>query len=81
MLTQIENTPNGYIVGAYLRDSGGNGHWHRLRNFGERQGDAICFRDYDLPDLSYSQINMLAKQFSIKDEYVRIGKNRYRKSK
>lgn len=23
MLTQIENTPNGYIVGAYLRDGCG----------------------------------------------------------
>ena len=79
MLTQIENTPDGYIVGVYLRDGAGCGHWHRLRNFGERQGDSIMFRDYDLPELSDAMINALIKQFTIKTKYKRISKNRYEK--
>ena len=79
MLAQIENTPDGYIVGVYLRNESGCGHWHRLRNFGERQGDAIAFRDYDLPQLSDAQINGLIKQFKIETKYKRINKNRYEK--
>ena len=79
MLAQIENTPDGYIVGVYLRNESECGHWHRLRNFGERQGDAIAFRDYDLPQLSDAQINGLIKQFKIETKYKRINKNRYEK--
>lgn len=77
MLTQIENTPDGYIVGVYLRDGNGYGHWYRLRNFGERQGDAIAFRDYDLPTFSDQQIRLFIKTFDVKKQYIRIAKNRY----
>ena len=81
MLAQIENTEHGYIVGVYLRDGAGNGAWHRLRNFGDRQGDAIMFRDYDIPDLSDGQINILVREFKVGNIYERISKNRYKKIK
>ena len=79
MLTQIENTPNGYIVGVYIRDGAGNGQWHRLRNFGPRQGDAIEFRDWDIPKFSDAEINGFIRTFKIEDKYERIVFHKYRK--
>lgn len=80
MLTQIENTPDGYIVGVYLRDGNGYGQWHRLRNFGDRQGDAIEFREYDLPGFTDQQINLFIKTFNISQKYMRKTKGRYVKT-
>lgn len=77
MLTQIENTPDGYIVGVYLRDGNGYGQWHRLRNFGDRQGDAIEFRDYDLSGFTDQQINLFVKTFDVGKKYMRQEKGRY----
>lgn len=77
MLTQIENTPDGYIVGVYLRDGTGYGRWYRLRNFGNRQGDAIAFREYDLPTFTDQQIKLFIKTFDINAQYLRIAKNKY----
>lgn len=81
MLSQIENTPDGYIVGVYLRDGNGYGRWYRLRNFGGRQGDAIEFRDYDLPGFTDQQIKLFIKTFDVKTQYIRIAKNKYIKRK
>lgn len=79
MLTQIENTPDGYIVGVYLRDGNGYGQWHRLRNFGDRQGDAIEFREWDLPEFTDAQIRLFIKTFRIENKYKRLDKNKYAK--
>lgn len=80
MMAQIENTPDGYIVGVYLRDGNGYGQWHRLRNFGDRQGDAIEFREYDLPGFTDQQINLFIKTFNISQKYMRKTKGRYVKT-
>ena len=80
MMAQIENTPDGYIVGAYLRDGNGYGHWYRLRNFGDRQGDAIAFREYDLPTFSNQQIKLFIKTFDVGKKYMRKEKGRYVKT-
>lgn len=80
MMAQIENTPDGYIVGVYLRDGNGYGQWHRLRNFGDRQGDAIAFRGYDLPEFSYQQIELFIKTFNAGQKYMRKTKGRYVKT-
>ena len=80
MIAQIENTPDGYIVGVYLRDGNGYGQWHRLRNFGDRQGDAIEFREYDLPTFSYQQIELFIKTFDAGQKYMRKAKGRYAKT-
>lgn len=80
MMSQIENTPDGYIVGVYLRDGNGYGHWYRLRNFGDRQGDAIAFREYDLPTFSNKQIELFIKTFDVSKKYMRKEKGRYVKT-
>lgn len=79
-MAQIENTPDGYIVGVYLRDGNGYGQWHRLRNFGDRQGDAIEFREYDLPGFTDQQINLFIKTFDVDQKYIRKAKGRYVKT-
>lgn len=79
MLTQIENTPDGYIVGIFLMDGGGSGSWYRLRNFGDRQGDAIEFREWDLPGFTDAQIRLFIKTFRIENKYKRLDKNKYAK--
>ncbi len=81
MLAQIENTKAGYVVSVYIADTTDRYHWENLRNFGDRQGDAIEFRDWDLPGLPDAQIRQLIRQFDIKTKYVRLGKNRYGKQK
>ena len=80
MLTQIENTPDGYIVGIFLMDGAGCGSWYRLRNFGDRQGDAIAFREYDLPTFSDQQIKLFIKTFDVSKKYMRKEKGRYVKT-
>lgn len=79
MLTQIENTPDGYIVGIFLPDGTGCGHWYRLRNFGDRQGDAIEFREWDLPTFTYAQIRLFINTFKIENKYKRLNTNKYAK--
>lgn len=80
MLTQIENSPDGYIVGVFLSDGNGYGQWHRLRNFGVRQGDAIAFMEYDLPTFTDQQIKLFIKSFDVVKKYMRKGKGRYVKT-
>ena len=79
MLTEIENTSYGYIVSAFMRDENGHGHWYRLRNFGERQGDAIEFRDIDLPTFTDLRLRGFIKTFRITDKYKRLSIGRYAK--
>ena len=63
---QVENLPEGYVVSCYH-----DWQWHSLRNFGDRQGDAICFRDYDCPKLDDTHIRMLEKAYSKEKRYIR----------
>ena len=63
---QVENLPEGYVVSCYH-----DLHWHFLRNFGDRQGDAIAFRDYDCPKLPDTHIRMLEKNYSKDRKYIR----------
>lgn len=52
MQFQVSNTPDGYIVEANVVTDFNSliGSWRPLRNFGDRQGDAIAFRDIDCPE-------------------------------
>lgn len=82
MLTQIEDTEHGYIVSVYYDiDRNGNFHWHRLRNFGDRQGDAIMFRDYDVPRLDEHSLRLLIKNFDIKRKVERINNRHFKAQK
>lgn len=73
MMFQVENNPEGYVVSCY-KDM----HWHPLRNFGERQGDAFAFRDWDCPHLSDSEINILIRRYDKGRIYERISSRQFK---
>lgn len=72
MMTQVENTPDGYVVSAYLDDGRGYGRWTPLRNFGDRQGDAMEFCHIDCPKLDEREIRLLAKTYNQERIFMRI---------
>ena len=74
MLFQIKNSPDGYVVEAYIVE---DGHWHPLRNFGDHQGDAIEFRDCDCQRLPLEHIHQLVRQYNPAVKYARISGTRF----
>ena len=76
MWFQVKNNPEGYVVECYWVD-GDYGHWRPLRNFGQRQGDAIEFRGHDLPKFSLSEIERMMKNYNPSILYERIGFGHY----
>lgn len=71
------NYNNGYEVAVLMEDERGQRRWMPLRNFGERQGDAKCFKYYDCPDLTDTQLRMLIKHFDRSVKYERINGKRF----
>lgn len=69
MMAQVENTPDGYIVSAYLTAPDGSRRWCRLVNFGEREGDARLYRDKCVPRLRRINFEHLVKSFDVTDHY------------
>jgi len=82
MQFQVKNTPNGYVVEAFTpsMDSPG-GYWHPLRNFGDRQGDAIAFRDFDAPLLPDAHIRALIKAYNPETKYIRVNGQKFIKQR
>lgn len=78
---QISNEPWGYVVEAYFPDKDGIERWLPLRNFGDRQGDALDFRDIDCPVLSDENIRVLINRYDWKVRYVRMEKHRFYKQR
>ena len=72
MMYQVENTPEGYVVSCYH-----DLQWHCLRNFGERQGDAFAFRDWDCPHLSDTQVKMLERAYNKDRKYIRVSSTKF----
>ena len=72
MMFQVGNTPEGYVVSCYH-----DGNWHPLRNFGERQGDAFAFRDWDCPHLDDAHIRMLERAYSKDKRYIRHSSTKF----
>lgn len=72
---QISNEPWGYVVEAYYPDKDGTERWLPLRNFGDRQGDAIDFRDIDCPELTDVLIRGLINRYNPQVRYVRHRKH------
>lgn len=52
-----------------------------LRNFGERQGDAFAFREWDCPHLSDTQIKMLERAYTKDRKYIRVSSTKFRTQK
>lgn len=74
MLFQVENTSHGYVVSCYY-----DMHWCPLRNFGDRQGDAIDFKIYDCPRLEDNIIRALIKRYDADVRYSRLCPGRFKK--
>lgn len=72
MLFQVENTPSGYIVSVYYEY-----HWYPLRNFGDRQGDAKFFKDFDCPKLEVDMVRLLVTRFNSSVKYSRGSSGRF----
>jgi len=68
---QISNTPDGYVVEWYDGD-----HWHPLRNFGDRQSDAIEFKTTDCPRLDDWNLKALVKRYDPSVKYKRLKNGR-----
>lgn len=60
---QVTNKPEGYVVEALMLDKDGCARWTPLRNFGERQGDAIECAYWDYPELSDSRLKAMANLY------------------
>lgn len=71
------NWNDGYEVAVLMEDERGLRRWLPLRNFGERQGDAICFKYYDCPELTDAQLRMLIKRFDRNVKYERINSRHF----
>lgn len=76
MTTSISNTPDGFIVEVYFSDGNGGGRWAKLRNFGDRQGDAIEFSQ-DVSKLDDLVLRGMERTFNPNAKYKRIAFGRY----
>jgi len=77
MIFSIDNTADGYVVSAFIRDATGYGQWLPLRNFGDRQGDAKDFCWLDCPRLTSSQIKQLVARYDKSFVYMRVNGSRF----
>lgn len=74
MIKQVESTKDGYVVSVLITESNGHESWKPLRNFGDRQSDAIEFRDHDVDNLPDSHIKTLIQRYDKSVKYHRITK-------
>ena len=52
--------------------------WYSLRNFGDRQGDSIVFKEFDCPNLTDAQVRMLINNFDKNRKYIRIDSRHFK---
>lgn len=70
---------NGYVVQAYFRCSlDTHEKWHSIRNFGDRQSDAIEYLN-DIENVEEYRLNSLAKAYSPDVKYIRMRNGYYRR--
>lgn len=74
---QISNTHDGYIVSAFVYTSAMHKEWKPLRNFGDRQSDALIFLHEDCPQLSETSISLLVKNYKVEYKYKRVSARRF----
>jgi len=72
MIFEVNNTRHGYVVEAYMLDKDGTERWLPLRNFGERQGDALDFCRTDCPKYSLDLIRGMVNTYRPDVTYARI---------
>lgn len=73
----IENTEDGFVVTFLLRQADGSEYWLPLKNFGDREGDAKAFKQYDLPKFTIAELELMVKHYNPAKKYKRIDFRRY----
>lgn len=76
---QVSNTPEGYVVEGFVYMPDGSRKWKSLRNFGDRQSDALEFCHRDCPKLSELSISSLVKMYNSNVKYIRKSERRFYK--
>lgn len=77
---QVENTPEGYVVSACVSQPPSEYKtWRPLRNFGDRQGDAIRFKTLDCPKLNEFSLKNLINDYNSKVKYIRVNSRKLKK--
>jgi hypothetical protein len=75
---QISNTPDGYVVSALVSEPPSSYRsWMPLRNFGDRQSDAIIFKNEDCPKLNEFLLKMLIRGYNKEIKYTRINSRKF----
>ena len=75
---QIENTSDGFVVSAFVCDTPStHWQWKPLRNFGDRQGDAIIFKEEDCPRLNEFNLKSLINRYNKATKYRRVNNRRF----
>lgn len=73
---QVTIKPEGYVVEALMLDKDRGERWVPLRNFGDRQGDAIECAYRDCPALPFVHIKAMANLYDKDVRYERVVRNR-----
>lgn len=75
---QIENTHDGFVVSAFVCDTPStHKQWKPLRNFGDRQNDAILFKEMDCPHLNEFNLKSLIDRYDRATKYIRVNERRF----
>lgn len=75
----VLNYNKGYEVGVVMCNDYGHYSTCPLRNFGDRQGDAIIFKMVDCPKLNDYQIRTLVKNYNPDVKYIRVSGTQFKK--
>lgn len=68
---------DGYEVCVLMANERGYTQYYPLRNFGERQGDALMFKEYDCPKLNEIQLKTLIKRYCKDIKWIRENGRRF----
>lgn len=75
---QIENTHDGFVVSAFVCDTPStHKQWKPLRNFGDRQSDAILFKNEDCPRLNEFALKSLINGYGRAIKYRRVNNRKF----
>lgn len=75
---QINYTTDGYIVEVFNTNTG---HWDPIANFGDNQGDARYFMEYDAPRLPNPQLRDLVEDYDKVEIFHKLAAGHYQKSR
>jgi len=79
-MAQKSDTKDGYVVSErFILPPDTTPTWHNLRNFGDRQSDAIEFVKDVEEKLGIDSLIFLAKNYKREIKYIRINSRNFKK--